>query len=91
MKGKRVISVVLIISMSFGVLAAGCKNTTETVEDTKEEQTAWERYADEEITLDWYVNYSWFATSWGENLVLLHWDTGNHRYLKLFPEIWYMR
>lgn len=69
MKGKRVISVVLIISMSFGVLAAGCKNTTETVEDTKEEQTAWERYADEEITLDWYVNYSWFATSWGENLV----------------------
>lgn len=23
----------------------------------------------EEITLDWYVNYSWFATPWGENLV----------------------
>lgn len=23
----------------------------------------------EEITLDWYVNYSWFTTSWGENLV----------------------
>ncbi|MGN0352631.1 MAG: extracellular solute-binding protein [Roseburia sp.] len=69
MRGKRVISVVLIISMSFGVLAAGCKKTTETVEDTKEEKTAWERYADEEITLDWYVNYSWFTTSWGENLV----------------------
>lgn len=30
---------------------------------------AWKKYAAEEITLDWYVNYSWFATPWGENLV----------------------
>lgn len=30
---------------------------------------AWERYADEPITLDWYINYSWFVTGWGENLV----------------------
>lgn len=30
---------------------------------------AWQKYAGEEITLDWYVNYSWFATPWGENLV----------------------
>lgn len=29
----------------------------------------WQRYAGEGITLDWYVNYSWFATPWGENLV----------------------
>ena len=21
------------------------------------------------VTLDWYVNYSWFVTGWGENLV----------------------
>ena len=21
------------------------------------------------ITLDWYVNYSWFVTDWGENMV----------------------
>lgn len=33
------------------------------------ESPAWQRLADEEITLDWYVNYSWFATPWGENLV----------------------
>ncbi len=25
--------------------------------------------APEPITLDWYVNYSWFVTGWGENLV----------------------
>ena len=30
---------------------------------------AWTKYADTPITLDWYVNYSWFATPWGENLV----------------------
>lgn len=35
----------------------------------EEEVYAWQEYAKEEITLDWYVNYSWFATPWGENLV----------------------
>lgn len=30
---------------------------------------AWMQYADEEITLDWYINYSWYVTPWGENLV----------------------
>lgn len=41
------------------------KNT----EDTGAEPPAWQRYAQDEITLDWYVNYSWYATPWGENLV----------------------
>lgn len=40
---------------------------TQTVVD--ENAPAWQRYAGEEITLDWYINYSWFATPWGENLV----------------------
>lgn len=40
---------------------------TEGTEDIAE--PAWQRLAEEEITLDWYVNYSWFATPWGENLV----------------------
>lgn len=40
------------------------------IEETEaEEMPAWQRLAGEEITLDWYVNYSWFATPWGENLV----------------------
>lgn len=34
-----------------------------------ENAPAWQRYAGDEITLDWYINYSWFATPWGENLV----------------------
>lgn len=29
----------------------------------------WQRDAQEKVTLDWYVNYSWFTTGWGDNLV----------------------
>ena len=45
---------------------------TSQVEDTSqgdEDTPAWEKYAGEPVTLDWYVNYSWFATPWGENAV----------------------
>lgn len=41
----------------------------ETTETKAAKTPAWQRLAGEEITLDWYVNYSWFATPWGENLV----------------------
>ena len=34
-----------------------------------EDTPAWQRYAGEAISLDWYINYSWFATPWGQNLV----------------------
>ena len=30
---------------------------------------AWEKYAGEKITLSWYINFSWFTTTWGDNLV----------------------
>ena len=37
---------------------------------TEKEGQAVETSASEEpVTLDWYVNYSWFATPWGENAV----------------------
>ncbi|MCC8051566.1 MAG: extracellular solute-binding protein [Clostridiales bacterium] len=29
----------------------------------------WSDYADEPITLNWYINYSWFTTGWGQNAV----------------------
>ena len=25
---------------------------------------AWQTYADDPVTLDWYINYSWFSTRW---------------------------
>ncbi|MCL2059151.1 MAG: extracellular solute-binding protein [Oscillospiraceae bacterium] len=30
---------------------------------------AWARYAGDEITLGWYINFSWYTTTWGGNLV----------------------
>ncbi len=42
---------------------------TDAAERTGEDAPAWTRLADEEVTLDWYINYSWYATPWGGNLV----------------------
>lgn len=30
---------------------------------------AWQKLADEEITFEWYINYSWYTTPWGQNMV----------------------
>ncbi|MBR1930535.1 MAG: extracellular solute-binding protein [Lachnospiraceae bacterium] len=29
----------------------------------------WKLHADDKVSFDWYINYSWFTTPWGENLV----------------------
>lgn len=29
----------------------------------------WELHSDDKVKLDWYINYAWFTTPWGENLV----------------------
>lgn len=34
-----------------------------------EDAPAWQRYADEAVTLTWYINYSWFNAGWGGNVV----------------------
>ena len=34
-----------------------------------DEKEIWQQYAKEPVTLDWYVNYSWFTTPWGNNVV----------------------
>ena len=56
------------IVMTFGMMFAACSGKAEP-EVTEENLQCWEKYADEEITLDWYVNYSWFVTKWGGNAV----------------------
>ncbi len=76
---KRGLAVGCAVLMLSG--AAACSGTAETGETAEDASyagmdgteaagtPAWQKYAKEEITLDWYVNYSWFATPWGENLV----------------------
>lgn len=71
---KRIISAGLSLLM-LGSLA-GCANTVQTNEtETKQTQSdttiGWKKYAKEQdpVTLSWYINYSWFTTGWGRNLV----------------------
>lgn len=49
-------------------------DTAESTTDTQESASAetvpgWQQHADEQVTLTWYINYSWFTTPWGENLI----------------------
>ncbi len=46
---------------------------TSQVEDTSqgdEDTPAWKKYAGEPVTLDWYVNYSWFGNTVGRECSL---------------------
>lgn len=62
------ISIVCIGLCSCGKKEAA-QQTVEVDSVVLESGAAWEKYADEPITLDWYINYSWFNTGWGENAV----------------------
>lgn len=39
------------------------------VDSSNENLTLCEQHADDKVTLEWYINYSWFTTPWGENVV----------------------
>lgn len=52
------------------LLLCGCgKETEREPEDTKKELTLCEQHSEDKVTLEWYINYSWFTTPWGENAV----------------------
>lgn len=62
------------IIMGAFLLFTGCgKGTESTIQEsgqnTEEKQLVWQQYANEPITLDWYINYSWFDEEWGDNVV----------------------
>jgi len=54
------------------------EKTADVAETTEGEEVAtndgevtpgWQQHADDKVTLSWYMNFSWFTTPWGENLV----------------------
>jgi len=51
---RGLMSSLIIASLMMGVTGCGAKEESE---------------GPEPITLDWYINYSWFVTGWGENMV----------------------
>ena len=58
----------LFLGMLTGCTQSRTQNETQTQRTA--DAPAWETYAKEDpVTLDWYVNYSWFHMGWGKNLV----------------------
>lgn len=52
----------------------GCASNVSDNEDVavnfeNEDMPGWQKHSEDEVTLDWYVNYSWYTTPWGENAV----------------------
>ena len=66
----------LSAALIVAVLLIGCtvqreEKDRKNEESAQEEETipGWQLHADDKVTLEWYVNYSWFTIDWGENLV----------------------
>ena len=75
MKRRFIRKITALSLAAITLLLVGCGTTTESKDnacDTKlsEDIPGWKRYATEEpVIFDWYINYSWFVTGWGNNLV----------------------
>ena len=63
MKWKKIGLLLLVWTL------CGCAGKQQEAAENPAELTLCEQHAADAVTLDWYVNYSWFATPWGENAV----------------------
>lgn len=61
----------LMLGTMFGCANADVSKISETTQAQKNTTIGWQKYAEEQdpVTLNWYVNYSWFTAGWGQNLV----------------------
>ena len=50
-------------------IADNTVNAEQTAEVEGEVVPGWQKHADDKVKLTWYMNFSWFTTPWGENLV----------------------
>ncbi|MDD6304216.1 MAG: extracellular solute-binding protein [Lachnospiraceae bacterium] len=73
-KGYRMLALILFC----GILGTDAVMTEQRLPQSKEKEVpeevdentpGWMLHADEPVTLDWYINYSWFNPQWGNNLV----------------------
>lgn len=62
-----------VVLLGACLLGTGCAESGQEAQEaaalTDEEMPGWQKYAEEPITFDWYVNYSWFTAGWGANAV----------------------
>ena len=81
-KHKQMGAFLLASAMAFSMTACGSSKPSEEKADkvpaAEKAETVgadgkvtpgWQLHADDKVTLSWYMNFSWFTTPWGENLV----------------------
>lgn len=68
-RAGRLFGLLLAAAMLFALAACGKEESREQEAAESSETFVWQQLADEPVTFDWYVNYSWFNPSWGENAV----------------------
>lgn len=77
---KRWIRAGFLLSVLF--IMAGCAGSRSAEENQEKEKSSlnWQLHADDKVELDWYVNFSWYTTSFGENVVSrrIEEETGIH-------------
>ena len=63
--------IMIFILLLLMLLIYGCsKEDTQNNPDIADEHTpGWQKNAEDKVKLDWYINFSWFTTQWGGNVV----------------------
>ena len=69
---RRMIAAGMCLLMFGSILGCAGTNENKVTEQTQSSETiGWKKYAAEQnpVTLNWYINYSWFSMDWGKNMV----------------------
>lgn len=61
----------LMLGTMFGCADSDESKMTEATQARENTTVGWKKYAAEQepVTLNWYINYSWFTADWGTNMV----------------------
>ena len=71
-QARRMIAAGMCLLMFGSILGCAGTNENKVTEQTQSSETSgWKKYAAEQnpVTLNWYINYSWFPMDWGKNMV----------------------
>ena len=71
-QARRMIAAGMCLLMFGSILGCAGTNENKVTEQTQSSETiGWKKYAAEQnpVTLNWYINYSWFPMDWGKNMV----------------------
>ena len=71
-QARRMIAVGMCLLLFGSMLGCAGTNENKVTEQTQSSETiGWKKYAAEQnpVTLNWYINYSWFTMDWGKNMV----------------------